>query len=303
MTTDRATVFWQSWPLALLCTAALGACGPIVAAEEAANTADSSNVVGMTAPEPAAPDAPTPAPDCALEEQLPCTCPDGLAGLTTCESEGGFGDCECDSGGSSGGVESTGGAVSETSATTGWGESGNGGESTGSTTSGAPSRCLPLDQPCPGDVDAYTNADIEAAAACSRIEGSLVIYGGVTDLSPLSCLRELGNQLYMEGVDVPSLAGLSNLQHIEGELELLWTRATVLDLEALESVGYFSLYQNEQLLTLGLPNLDAIHGGLDVHDNSQLSTCEVAALAEHAALPGAVVFYDGNADDGCPSSE
>lgn len=159
-----------------------------------------------------------------------------------------------------------------------------------------------MDEPCPGDVSVQTNAEVEAIAACSRIEGTLQIRVGVTDLSPLTCLRELGNQLYMESVDVPNLAALSNLQHIEGELEVLYTQMTALSLPSLESVGYFSLYQNNEMLTLDVPNLTTISGDLDVHDNVQLSTCEVASLVEEALSPMATAFYDGNADD-CPSSE
>lgn len=290
----------QSWRGLVLCTTGLLGCGPIVSAEEGNDTAGSANAVGASSSGTGMPDATPPVvPACAPGEQTACTCPSGGAGSALCEADGALGPCGCDDDESSGGWASTGAGTSEES---GWvGSSGSEGGSTSETTSGGPPECLPLDEPCPG-VSVQTNAEVEAIAACSRIEGSLHIRVGVTDLSSLTCLRELGNQLYMESVDVPNLAALSNLQHIEGELELLYNRMTSLSLPSLESVAHFSLYQNNELLTLDLPSLTVISGGMDVHDNLLLSTCDVASLAEEAASPTATVFYDGNADD-CPSSE
>ncbi len=282
--------------VALLCTTVVVACGPVVAVEDANDAAAGAHAVGMTTSGPSAPDGDPLPMGCAPGEQTACACPTMGNGTAQCDAEGAFGPCLCGSAETNGAEVSTGGFESEG---TSW--DGSGSSTAASSTSGGPVTCLPLEEPCPDDIFVETNAQVEAIAACSRIEGSLFISAGVTDLSPLSCLRELGNQLYLESVNVPSLSALSNLQRIEGELEVLYTGMTALDLESLEYVEYFSLYQNNQMETLGVPNLATVADTLDVHDNPMLSTCEIETLVEEALSPMGTAFYDGNADDGCAS--
>ena len=147
-----------------------------------------------------------------------------------------------------------------------------------------------------------SNADAMAIERCSRIEGSLQIVWGVTELPPLPCLREVGNQLFAEGIFIPDLSALSNLERIEGGLEIYQTGLTTLGLENLVFTGFFALAENGQMVTLGVPSLEVIENGIDVTDNAMLPTCELQTLAEEVAAPGASVYYVGNAEDGCPSS-
>ncbi|MGH1344498.1 MAG: hypothetical protein ACRBN8_23260 [Nannocystales bacterium] len=287
----------RPWRRLCLCTAVLLGCGPILSVEVDEQAAGSTSGEETSLSVTGMPDDPA----CIPGEQVACVCSGAAPGTAICGVAGVFGPCGCDDAKPTGEGTSAGATGSEES---GWaGSSSSGGGSTSPTTSGgAPAGCLPLDQPCPGDVSVQTDAEVEAIAACSRIEGSLQIRFAVTDLSPLTCLREVGNELNLESVDIPSLAALSNLQHVEGGFEAIFTRMTSLSLPSLEYVGYFGLYQNNEMLSLDVPSLTTISEGLDVHDNVLLSTCEVASLADEAVLPGAQVFYDGNADD-CPSSE
>lgn len=216
-------------------------------------------------------------------------------GTRSCEPSGEFGPCVCEPAGTTEAFGSTG---SEGSSETGVAASSS---STGVEPPFEPVPCLPLDEPCNGPVRLETNDDVVEAAACSRVAGSLLVYGGVTDLSPLACLRELGNQFYVEGVDIQSLSGLSNLERVEGELEVGWTGLTSLGLESLVYVDSLSLYENDDLVTLDLPNLELIEGGMDVHHNPLLSTCELEWLAQEILSPKGSAQYAYNADDGCPS--
>ena len=147
-----------------------------------------------------------------------------------------------------------------------------------------------------------SNADAMAIERCSRIEGSLQIVWGVTELPPLPCLREVGNQLFAEGIFIPDLSALSNLERIEGGLEIYQTGLTTLGLENLVFTGFFALAENGQMVTLGVPSLEVIENGIDVTDNAMLPTCELQTLAGEVAAPGASVYYVGNAEDGCPST-
>lgn len=274
----------------LICAAAVVACGPIIATEDAGGTGSA----GTT--EPTSLGEASSTPECTSAVEQDCWCPAMARGTKYCEPSGQFGPCVCEPAATTDALGSTGG---EGSSETGAAASSS---STGSEPPFEPVPCLPLDEPCNGPVRLETNADVVEAAACSRVAGSLIIYGGVTDLSPLACLRELGNQLYVEGVDIRSLSGLSNLERVEGELEVGWTGLTTLGLESLVYVNYLSLYENDDLVTLDLPNLELIEGGLGAHYNPLLSTCELESLAQEVVSPTGSAQYAYNAEDGCPST-
>lgn len=279
---------WSCWTRVVLMASVAVACGPVVTTNDGAEGAGSESGA-----ESAESGATSSSPGCTETMEQACRCPDMRMGTRYCQPNGEFGACNCPPPSSTGEVSTTGFSASTSGASS---------ESSSSGEPFVPPPCLPLDQPCDGPVRVETNADVIEAAACSRIAGSLVVRSGVTDLSPMACLQELSNQLYVEGVDMPSLAGLSSLRRVEGELEIGWTTLGALDLEALVYVDTLSLYENEELETLGMPNLELIESGFAANDNPLLSTCELEALAENVLGPEALAFYINNLDDGCPSS-
>lgn len=284
------TSMWKVCLATSLTFAAAGlGCRPLISVEEGESMASSDT------PQPTSSGAGWAGPECTPNVEQDCWCPAMARGTKYCQPGGEFGPCVCEPVGTTGEVAGT---SSDGSTSTGDTTSDS---STGSEPPFEPVPCLPLDEPCDGPVRVETNTDAVAAAACSRIAGSLRIEPGVTNLTPLACLREIGNGLFVSGVDMPNLAGLDHLERIEGELSVGWTALEALDLGSLKYINHMSLDANDSMVTLGLPNLELIEGGLAAFHNPLLPTCELQSLAEGVLSPTGSVQYFDNGEDGCAS--
>ncbi len=285
----NASIWRACLATSLTFAAALAGCSPLISVEEG----ESMSSADM--PQPTSSGAGSAGPECTPNVEQECWCPAMARGTKFCEPGGEFGPCICEPVGTTGEVADT---SSDGSTSTGGTTSDS---STGSEPPFEPVPCLPLREPCNGPIRLETNADVVEVAACSRIAGSLRIEPGVTDLTPLACLRELSNSLFVSGVDMPSLAGLSQLERIEGELSVGWTGLAALDLGSLDYINHLSLDANDSLVTLGLPSLQLIEGGMAAFHNPLLPTCELESLAEDVLGPTGSVQYFDNGEDGCAS--
>jgi hypothetical protein len=160
--------------------------------------------------------------------------------------------------------------------------------------------CLPADQPFVGTASLLSNADVEALAGVSVIEGNLGIHWEVTDISALSCLREVTGGLWIVETQVASVDPLQGLLEVGGELEIGMAPNLVdVTLPVLEQVGYLSVYQNESLTNLELPALHTIGLHAEIDDNPLLPTCDVTTIRDALSSLGGEFYYSGNLADGC----
>jgi hypothetical protein len=145
-----------------------------------------------------------------------------------------------------------------------------------------------------GDVVVTTQADIDALVGVVEITGRLTIDGpGVTDLSPLASLERVGGRfLLLEANSVDSLAELTSLTEVGGDL---WLQATaVTTLAGLEgvSLGGLTLERNASLTQL-VPMVSGpggLDGSLELIDNDALTDLSpLAGLTEVSSLT-----VDGN---------
>lgn len=133
--------------------------------------------------------------------------------------------------------------------------------------------------PCDGTFSAANDAEVEALGVCSRITGGLYIEGGVNDLSPFSCLREVEEELVVEMTTLETLDGFSALEHV--------LFLAVVDNDNLLGVVIESLTEVEGLFLLGNASLDhvgfaptfSIVEQLEVIGNPSLPDCAVVELA------------------------
>jgi len=149
-----------------------------------------------------------------------------------------------------------------------------------------------------GDVELRTDADVELLEGYEVIQGSLGVFEGVTDLSPLHALEEITGSLRIEDTTtLPSLAGLDSVAHIGADLGIRGSTLTSLtglgaltsleglsiedtehlqDLSALASVPGFSrnlVVTNSTLESLaGLDGLTEVRGYLNIQNTSSLAS-------------------------------
>ena len=124
-----------------------------------------------------------------------------------------------------------------------------------------------------GDVILSTQQEVEAFAQpkYTTIDGSLVITGSVTDLSPLQKLVIVNYALYITNTThLTTIKGLSNLEAVNASYFYHGMRIennkALRSLEGLEKLignnGYFSIINNDEITDLnGLNNLLYNHGG------------------------------------------
>lgn len=182
-------------------------------------------------PDTAATTAPPPTTDpdtCMLGTAQPCICPDGTPGTQRCATTS-WGPCECDGLGTSSGAASGG-----LGSSSGWGSSGGTDPAIPDLPPGE--TCLPLDIPCTGTFELWSDAELETVSTCSRTTGDFAFGMAVTSLEPLACLREVEGAFALYQSELVELSGLS-----------------------LQSAGMFSVVQNPALLYVEAPNLESAH--------------------------------------------
>ncbi|NRB48634.1 MAG: T9SS type A sorting domain-containing protein [Saprospiraceae bacterium] len=150
---------------------------------------------------------------------------------------------------------------------------------------------------------------------CTEITGDLTISGlDIVDVSPLSSITSVqGNVNFNNCIALPSLAGLSNLQTIGGELFIAFNDIlTDLDgLSSLTSVGSsVRILGNFSLLNVnGLSNLATIGGNLEIGDNSSLTNLDgVCPVIAAGGITGDINIGNNGApfspaDCICPAGE
>lgn len=149
---------------------------------------------------------------------------------------------------------------------------------------------------CSGDYSVTTQTQLDALARCEQIEGSLSIGNGsleIVSLQPLANVQRIQGSLRIgvifRGLELTSLAGLDNLQVVEGDVHIVSNDnlTTLEGLNSLERVGG-SLYigeppslelpfsvGNTSLTSLeGLNNLSSVGGGVNILGNSALTSIE-----------------------------
>jgi hypothetical protein len=109
-----------------------------------------------------------------------------------------------------------------------------------------------------GDLTLTTDAGLNFF--CSQYDvlyGSLAVDGvGITDMSALSCLREIYGSLWISNITAASI-NLPNLELVQGMI---------------------GVYDNNQLTTVSFPALTTLQGELSVHSNPALSSLSADAL-------------------------
>ncbi|MEM7738034.1 MAG: hypothetical protein AAF267_19835 [Deinococcota bacterium] len=184
-------------------------------------------------------------------------------------------------------------------------------------------------QVCEGDIDATTQAEVDALDSCSSIEGSLTIGGNdpnaIVSLQSLENLERVDGDLVIgvgrfsafEAIDgnavLPSLSGLDNLEFVGGHLTIIGNHALT-SLEGLDNLvsiggdvvigdvvqvpllglGSFEDWPigNDLLVSLkGLEKLTSIRGSLIVGQNKLLTSLE--GLNNVSSIDGSLLI-DGN---------
>jgi hypothetical protein len=160
--------------------------------------------------------------------------------------------------------------------------------------------CLPTDQPHVGSVTLSSNADVEALAGYSVVQGNIGVLWGVTDLSGLTCLTEVTGGFWIVDNNVASLAPLANLVEVGGELEIGMTHVLAeIMLPALAEVGTLSVYNNDILTNLELPQLATIQANAEVDDNLELPTCDVTTVRDALTYQGGMFYISNNLPGEC----
>jgi hypothetical protein len=160
--------------------------------------------------------------------------------------------------------------------------------------------CLPTDQPHLGSVTLSNNADVEALAGYSVVQGNIGVHWGVTDLSGLTCLTEVTGGFWIVDNNVASLAPLANLVEVGGELEIGMTHVLAeIMLPALAEVGTLSVYNNDILTNLELPQLATIQANAEVDDNLELPTCDVTTVRDALTYQGGMFYISNNLPGEC----
>ena len=181
-----------------------------------------------------------------------------------------------------------------------------------------------------GDCSAETQADLDALAGYTGVDGELVISCPTcSSLAQLACLESISGRLdlheavmlmTLEGLDslatvgedflifdlaVSSLEGLGNLTSVGASLWLHDNDITSLDgIENLDSIAHsLLLSDNNDLENLdGLSGLTSIHG-FQITGNASLPYCKVCELFEQfEAVEGPMICEDDLADD-CGTTE
>jgi hypothetical protein len=160
--------------------------------------------------------------------------------------------------------------------------------------------CLPTDQPHLGSVTLSNNADVEALAGYSVVQGNIGVHWGVTDLSGLTCLTEVTGGFWIVDNNVASLSPLANLVEVGGELEIGMTHVLAeIMLPALAEVGTLSVYNNDILTNLELPQLATIQANAEVDDNLELPTCDVTTVRDALTYQGGMFYISNNLPGEC----
>jgi hypothetical protein len=160
--------------------------------------------------------------------------------------------------------------------------------------------CLPTDQPYIGNLYLDSNDDVEVLAGYSVVEGNIKVLWGVTDLSALTCLTETTGAIWIVDNQVASLEPLANLVTVGAELELGMLHVlTDITLPSLEQVGWLSVYMNENLTNLDMPQLDGVNGVAEIGDNLNLPTCDVTTIRDALTYLGEMFYIGENGQDEC----
>lgn len=134
---------------------------------------------------------------------------------------------------------------------------------------------------CVGDVRLETQADVEQFGSrhCTKIVGSLVITGSVTSLEPLSGLRHVTEDFFIQLTDaLVTLRGLESLRVVNGSFQILENSAleSVAALRCLQQVGggVFSFVQNAKTRFFGCFNrLHSVNNIFVVENESLEAIC------------------------------
>lgn len=223
-----------------------------------------------------------------------CACPNGYPGDQECGPSGTYLPCECDDFASTSGWDSWG--------SSGWGSSGWWGSSSTGGWNDSPipdlppgETCLPLDLPCEGSFDVTTDAELEQLSTCSHVAGDLFLYTGITNLEPLSCLRQVDAGFVIVDTQLVSVDGLG-LESAEfvgiGDNPQL----TFFEAPNLQVLDALYLINNDNLDTVALPQLSSLNL-LEALGNDLLPDCVTVELFEQT---GASTLNCGdNLEDKC----
>jgi hypothetical protein len=159
----------------------------------------------------------------------------------------------------------------------------------GVNTYAADGHCNPIvgNNICEGNFYVTTPAQVALLSSCSLITGDLVVGNGVTSLSSLSRLSEIGGSLTVSfNSDLTSLSGLDNLEYA-GNITINYN-ASLGSLQALQSLeevrGYFRVDTNPKLLNFGPLAIRKIAGDLAIVRNPLLM--DISGFGNLSAVGG-----------------
>lgn len=150
-----------------------------------------------------------------------------------------------------------------------------------------------------GDISLTTQAEVDSFSGTS-ITGSLYIKGNdITDLTPLSSLTSVGDDLEIgNNAALTTLDGLNNINSVGYNLVVI-DNPVLTNLDGLinvTSVGHIlEVRYNDTLTTLdGLSNITSVGSNLSVNGNSSLNSfCGLYSLLSNNGLGGGY-FVSGN---------
>lgn len=119
-----------------------------------------------------------------------------------------------------------------------------------------------------GEIDAQSDADLEALRGVTHLEGGLVIGAGVTDVASLECLTSV-RRLQVVGATLAKFR-LDGLRQIDDGLDVV---------------------NNSALVSIELPELATVGGTLSVAEGPTLEVVALPALASVGHLNGASMDF------------
>jgi hypothetical protein len=133
-----------------------------------------------------------------------------------------------------------------------------------------------------------------------RLDGTGVLPDKITDLSPLTSLKNTTKELWVYNTEVSTLAGLGSLVSVNGGL-LIQSNPNLVNIDSLHNLqsinSYFLLSNNINLeRTDGLISLSSITGYLNVSYNTKLKACcgLFPLLSTPTNVTGTIDFMPGN---------
>jgi ferredoxin len=109
-----------------------------------------------------------------------------------------------------------------------------------------------------------------AALQCERLDGPLIVYGGVTSLAGLETIHTVTRQVAIyDAPELEDISGLSGLETVGGRILLSVLAVTEIEFQALEEVGagllFVSLLSAQHIL---LPKLTSVREDCDINSTS-----------------------------------